>query len=182
MAAQSPARQTFEVRPHPTKSRALYALHSLDAGQTIASFARPLLLLPSLAHLTSVCTHCLRPGSPRACSRCHAAYYCDSACQAAAWTAVHARECKALQKHVEPERRAALPTPVRALVQALLVKGIEAGLDGLEGHAAERREAEGWQDLEMMAMAACAFAGKGTAEGEVRKAVDLLCKVRRVYV
>ncbi|KAJ6445742.1 SET domain-containing protein [Purpureocillium lavendulum] len=258
----------LEVRPHPSsstnttntttststaanKGRGLYATAAFRPGAVIHVFAEPALLLPSLPHLALVCAHCLRPGTPRACTRCRAAYYCDAKCQADAWAAGHARECKALrrrqhqaqqpqqqqlqqqQQKQQPRRRsqspvssasasasasaspqsdavpdqqtapppgsaaakkatsagekvagrsgAELPTPVRALVQALLREDLADALDTLEGHAQHRRELGGaaeWRDMEIMAMAGCAFAGKPVNEKEVRRAVDLLCKIQ----
>lgn len=249
-----PQPPAFEVRPHPTKGRALHAAAAFPPGAAVHVFAAPALLIPSLPHLALVCAHCLRPGNPRACTRCRAAYYCDAACQAGAWAAGHARECKALRRRQgEPQPQSAsqsqsqsqssksqqkqkqkqtpgassrsndddsndtlddapssssasassssggaarrrpsagekvagrsgaeLPTPARALVQALLREDLADALDGLEGHAARRREQSGaaeWREMEIMAMAACAFAGKPVNEKEVRRAVDLLCKV-----
>ncbi|KAK2603836.1 hypothetical protein QQS21_003960 [Conoideocrella luteorostrata] len=164
---------TIEVRPHPSKRRALHAIQSFLPGQIIHVFSNPLILHPTLLHLDSFCTHCLRPNNPRACSRCHAAYYCDATCQQAAWTAVHSKECKALRSK---KSAAELPTPVRALLQALLKKEIEEGLEGLEGHVESKRRGKGGADLEMMAMAACAFAGKAKEE-HMKRAMELLCKI-----
>ncbi|UNI15021.1 hypothetical protein JDV02_001594 [Purpureocillium takamizusanense] len=261
-AAASPSSSSsLEVRPHPIKGRALHATAAFRPGAVVHVFAAPALLLPTLPHLALVCAHCLRPGSPRACTRCRAAYYCDPRCQADAWAAGHARECKALrrgrQQQQQQQRRssssqqkeptsksqvqspslspssgpsssstaaaaaaappssspkkdddaaatgtarppppptpsagekvagrsgAELPTPARALVQALLRDDLARVLDGLEGHAARRREqrsgAAEWRDMEIMAMAACAFAGKPVNDKEVRRAVDLLCKIQ----
>lgn len=78
------------------------------------------------------------------------------------------------------DRRRRLPTPTRALIQAVLRKEIADGLEDLEGHVLEKKAAEDdeWKDIEIMAMAACAFSGKGTAEEDIRKAAEMLCKVR----
>ncbi|EFZ00118.1 SET domain protein [Metarhizium robertsii ARSEF 23] len=167
----------IETRPHPSKHRALHATQPFKPSQIIHTF-HPLILHPSLSQLASVCTHCLRPGSPRACSRCHAAYYCNTSCQQAAWTAVHSKECKALQQRKLGSRTGAdLPTPVRALLQTLLNKETEDGIAALDGHTEERRKTKSWPDLEMMAMAACAFAGR-QGESNIRRAVELLCKIQ----
>ncbi|KAL7788649.1 SET domain-containing protein [Trichoderma ceciliae] len=169
-----------QIRPHTTKGRGLYATKSFSPGAVILPF-KPLLLLPTVSYITNVCSYCLRAGNPRACSRCHAASYCDSTCQAAAWKAVHSRECKALRQGIQDEsRRRRLPTPTKALIQALLFKEIGDGLKDLEGHVLEKKEAEGdeWKDIEMMATAACAFSGKGTAEEDIRKAAEMLCKIQ----
>ncbi|KAL6878610.1 SET domain-containing protein [Trichoderma novae-zelandiae] len=72
-----------------------------------------------------------------------------------------------------------LPTPTRALVQALLWREVGDRLAGLEGHVLEKKgDGDGWRDVEMMAMAACAFSGRGTAEEEVRRAAEMLCKIQ----
>ncbi|KAL7958210.1 hypothetical protein V8C34DRAFT_305115 [Trichoderma compactum] len=175
MSSPSP----LEIRPHPSKGRGLYATQSFSPGAVISPFT-PLLLLPTVSHLSSVCSFCLRAGNPRACSRCHAASYCDATCQAAAWKAVHSRECKALWRGIKDEgRRRQLPTPTRALIQALLCGEVGDGLDDLEGHVLEKKaEGDEWRDVEMMAMAACAFSGRGTAEELVRRAVEMLCKIQ----
>lgn len=172
---------TLQTRPHATKGRALHATQRFTPGATIHAFTHPTLLLPSRTHLALVCSHCLRPGNPRACSRCRAAYYCGAACQAAAWRAGHARECKPLQQRRLGGRPGAeLPTPVRALLRALLVSEVGAAVAALEGHERRRRGDGGaaWRDLEMMGMAGCAFAGMAAGEDQVRRAVELLCKVR----
>lgn len=165
----------IQVRPHATKGRALYAAQSFPPGSTILPFT-PLILLPALSHLASVCAHCLKPGTPRACSRCHAAAYCDSACQSAAWSAVHSKECKVLRR-VAAQGRPGLPTPVRAVVQALLKSEIGDALQTLEGNVEAWRQSGRWADMEMMAMGASAFAGLGTTQENIQKAVGLLCKV-----
>lgn len=102
--------------------------------------------------------------------------YCDAACQSANWTAVHSKECKVLRKVTE-QGRPGLPTPVRAVVQALVKPEIGAALEGLEGNVASWRKSEKWADMEMMAMGASAFAGLGTGQEEVQRALTLLCKV-----
>ncbi|KEY65659.1 hypothetical protein S7711_08732 [Stachybotrys chartarum IBT 7711] len=170
--AAGAAAAPVQVRPHPQKGRALHATRPFQPGQVLLALT-PLLLLPSLSHAASVCTYCFRPGDPRACLRCHAAFYCGAACQAAHWAAVHGRECK-------PLRRAGrqLPTPVRALVQVLLDRDLEARVAALEGHVARRRGAAGWEDVQMMAMGASAYAGQGTSEDQLVRAVELLCKIQ----
>lgn len=176
------------IQPHKTKGRALHTTKTVAAGDVLAVFT-PLLLLPSLSHLASVCSFCLRAGTPRPCSRCRAAYYCDARCQAAAWSAGgHSLECAALVRAVpSSKKRRAIPTPVRALVRVLLSRdGKEAdlgtGMEALEGHVEQRRRAPGWADMEMMAMGGCAFAGQATSEENVRHAVEILCKVGSMLI
>lgn len=63
-------------------------------------------------------------------------------------------------------------------MQVLLMDdGVAARMEGLEGHAKAWREGKSWADVEMMAMGACAYAGKGTAEADIRRACELMCKV-----
>ncbi|CAM1507137.1 Fc.00g067780.m01.CDS01 [Cosmosporella sp. VM-42] len=162
-----------EIRDHPTKRRGLFATQPFAPGAVILSFT-PLLLIPTLTHIQRVCSHCLKPGTPRACSRCRQAYYCNGTCQQSGWAAGHGKECKALKKVGR-----GLPTPIRAVVQALLIGDIEDGLSELESnlHAWEEGS-EHWSDIQMMAMAASNFAGFGTSDREVRRALELLCKVQ----
>ncbi|OAA80657.1 SET domain protein [Akanthomyces lecanii RCEF 1005] len=171
------------IQPHKIKGRALHTTKTVAAGDVIAVFT-PLLLLPSLSHLTSVCSFCLRAGTPRPCSRCRAAYYCDARCQTAAWSAGgHNLECAALVRAVKSsKKRREIPTPVRALIKVLLSRGQEGDLgksmEDLEGHVAQRRREPAWADMEMMAMGGCAFAGRETSEDAARQAVEILCKLQ----
>ncbi|KAH6961402.1 hypothetical protein DER45DRAFT_520685 [Fusarium avenaceum] len=121
--------------------------------------------------------HCFKPAEVRACSRCHAVSYCDAACQSANWTAVHSKECKVLRKVTE-QGRPGLPTPVRAVIQALVKPEISVVLEDLEGNVVSWRNSEKWADMEMMAMGASSFAGLGTGQAEIQKALTLLCKIQ----
>ena len=171
--------RTVEVRPHPTKGRALHAQQAFPPGSVILYFT-PLLLLPTLAAQGLVCTYCMKGGGgspPRACTRCRAAYYCDAACQAADWRAAHAKECRAMQR-VPEQRRGQLPSPARALMRALLVGRLGSAMEHLEGHVEQRRSGPRWKDMELMALAACEYAATGSAEDDVQRALELLCKVR----
>lgn len=160
-----------------SKGRSLHATKAFTPGQIIATFD-PLLLLPERAQVNTVCAFCLKPGKPRACTRCKSSYYCNAQCQAAGWATLHSRECVPLSTQIpSAKKRRELPTTVRALMQTLLSDEVKAKVADLEGHTAERRGRPGWKDLEMMAMAGAAFSGKGTSEMVVREVVDLLCKV-----
>lgn len=75
-----------------------------------------------------------------------------------------------------------MPTPVRAVVLAFLVKEIGDGLEGLEGNVSAWRRGEEWRDMEMMAMGACSFAGRVTADEDVERALEMLCKVSIVGI
>ncbi|PFH61663.1 hypothetical protein XA68_16673 [Ophiocordyceps unilateralis] len=186
-APSQPALQIGDASPD--RGRGLFAAQAFRPGQTIQVFDRPLLALTATPLLERVCSHCLRVGEkkPRGCSRCCAAFYCDAVCQSAAWAAVHGRECKALgRKRLRLDGAggglpARLPTPVRALVQALVCPDVETALGSLQGH----RPCDGaLTDLLVMARAGCAFAGveageKGTGAGAgLMRAVELLCKIQ----
>ncbi|KAH7197621.1 uncharacterized protein B0J16DRAFT_366802 [Fusarium flagelliforme] len=165
----------FQVKSHH-KGRGIFSTKTFAPGDIILPFT-PTILIPSLSHINTVCSHCFKQKEVRSCSRCHAVSYCDAACQSANWTAVHSKECKVLRKVTE-QGRPGLPTPVRAVVQALLKPEIGAALEGLEGNVASWRKSEKWADMEMMAMGASAFAGLGTGQEEVQKALALLCKIQ----
>jgi SET and MYND domain-containing protein len=66
---------------------------------------------------------------------------------------------------------------VRAVVQALVKADVGAALEDLEGNDLCWRGSDKWADMEMMAMGASAFAGLGTTQEAVKKALSLLCKV-----
>lgn len=172
-----PTPPTVEVRPHGTKGRALYATRAFAPASAILA-STPLLQLPTLRQLTTVCAHCFRPGRPRACTRCRSSFYCGAACQAADWAAAHSKECRALRR-VPESRRAQLPTTVRALIRLLVVPGLARRLEPLEGHQARRRAGCPDNELDLMATAACSWAaGQEAGPEDVRRAVSLLCKVR----
>ena len=166
-----------EVRSHPTKGRALYATQSYAAGALILTVT-PLILLPLRNNLERVCSHCLTPGEVRGCSRCHQAFYCNAACQAAGWKAVHSKECKPLKNLGEGKH---LPSPARAVMQALLVKRIGDGFQDLEGNLQQWRAKPDWNDFAMLAFSAVNFAEIPATELNTRRAVDFLCKVRKVF-
>lgn len=96
--------------------------------------------IPDSNHLDETCSFCLSPSTTptptppviklRACTACRAASYCSPACQKRDWQHVHKLECSVF-KRVQTAAVAAsagngtktpvLPTPVRALVQILLL-------------------------------------------------------------
>ncbi|KAF4122510.1 [histone H3]-lysine4/36 N-trimethyltransferase SMYD, partial [Geosmithia morbida] len=202
----SAASAAVEVRPSPTKGRALVSTRTVAPGATILITSPPL-LLPSLSHATTVCTYCLRTGgtgSLRACTRCQSARYCGADCQRAHWKAAHSRECKPLAE-VHGAGRGDLPTPVRLLMQVLLGVGdtsskskakgkgrekVEGGAEGeestrvkdgladLESHVEAWRSGAQWPDVEMMATAACAYAGLETDDDNIKKACEIMCKIQ----
>lgn len=181
-----PDNPAVEVRQNAKsgRGRSLHAATSFAAGQTILTVS-PLLILPTLSHLESVCAHCLRAGDPRACTRCRSAYYCNAACQRAAWRSVHSKECPALKRVVaerekEGDARGQLPTPVRLLMQVLLLEDqglVVRKVGELQGHVPAAGSKER-RDVEMMAMGACVYAGKGSDAQAVLRAIELLCKIQ----
>ena len=168
----------LEIRQTPDKGRALVSTRRINPGAVILTLP-PLVLLPTLSHLQAVCTHCLKPGEPRACTRCRLAYYCGAACQRQHWQAAHSCECKPLSK-LRAAGRDHFPTPVRLLMQMLL-KEDELGrpMADLEGHTQAWEDSGKWADIEVMAAGACAYAGLGTETEQVKKACELMCKVRK---
>lgn len=82
-------------------------------------------------------------------------------------------------RRIPEDNRPQLPTPARALMRTLLIDEVARAVDGLEGHVRTRRaDQKGWADVELMARAACTFAGKGTEHDDIQRAAELLCKVR----
>ncbi|KAG8675276.1 hypothetical protein FPOAC2_01325 [Fusarium poae] len=165
----------FQVKSRH-KGRGIFSIKTFAPGDVILPFT-PTILIPSLSHINTICSHCFKRAEVRACSRCHAVSYCDAACQAANWTAVHSKECKVLRKVTE-QGRPGLPTPIRAVIQALVKPEIGNSIGDLEGNVASWRKSEKWVDMEMMAMGASAFAGLGTGQEEVQRALNLLCRIQ----
>ncbi|KAF5707662.1 hypothetical protein FGLOB1_6811 [Fusarium globosum] len=165
----------FQLR-HDKKGRGIFSTRAFSPGDIILPFT-PTILIPSLSHIKTICSHCFKPADVRSCSGCHAVSYCDGACQSANWTAVHSKECKLLRKVTE-QGHPGIPTPVRAVIQALVKPGIGAALENLEGNVESWRKSDKWADMEMMAMGATAFTGQGTGQEELQKTLALLCKIQ----
>lgn len=180
MAATSPFSSVLEKRPHPHKGHALHAKRAFAAGQPIAHFT-PTILVPTTSHLAVLCTHCLSqpPAGPRACTRCHAAFYCSPECQTLHWRAVHAKECKPLSKVREREGEGKLlPTLVRAALQAAVKPEIGARLEGLEGHTQRWMQTERWKGrgVDVAATAVTVYSGRKDMTTEL--AAGIISKVR----
>ncbi|KAF4446619.1 SET and MYND protein [Fusarium austroafricanum] len=165
----------FQVKRHH-KGRGIFSTKTFAPGDIILPFT-PTILIPSLSHIKSVCSHCFKPADVHACSCCHAVSYCDTTCQSANWTAIHSKECKLLQKVTE-QGHPGLPTPVRAVVQALVKPQIGAALEDLEGNVESWRGSDKWADMEMMAMGAAAFTRLGIGQEELQRTLALLCKIQ----
>ncbi|KAI0483209.1 hypothetical protein GGR56DRAFT_670995 [Xylariaceae sp. FL0804] len=121
----------------------------------------------------------------RACTGCRAVAYCSVACQRADWGAGHRAECKVFGR-VRAAGHDALPTPVRALVQALVRPEVLDACAALEGHVDDFRRSGsgggsgGWADLELQARAALHYVGAGAGAGpaDLASAVEILCKLQ----
>lgn len=66
-------------------------------------------------------------------------------------------------------------------MRLLVAEKLQDEVRDLEGHVEQRRRGGEWQDLELMALGASSMAGKGTAQEDVRRAIELLCKVWHGY-
>ena len=198
------------------KGRRLLAAASFKPGELIATFEDPLVAIPSSADLgVTTCSYCLSRPAPgweeakdvgdkkkvRACTACQTAAYCSKRCQRADWNRTHKKgECKAYQRARarstasrdgggEPSR---LPTPVRALIQLLLLTEGEGeanetereGARELQSHVMSFRGSgspgsprESWHDMSLQALAALHYLGREADSDTVADAVELLCKV-----
>ncbi|KAJ9130240.1 Set and mynd domain protein [Pleurostoma richardsiae] len=95
---------------------------------------------------------------------------------------VHKQECQAFRRVRRSVGKDWLPTPVRALLQALLRRGeedVRATFELLEGNAERFREREQiWRDMELQAVAAVTYAGIRETKEEVENARLILCKIQ----
>ncbi len=178
------AHQGAEV--HGTKGssgggRFLRASRRFDAGEQIALFANPLVAIPFGAAAKSVCNRCLSLGAPvKACAGCRAVAYCGAACQKAHWSLLHKQECRAFRLVRKEVSRDWLPTPVRALLQILLLwgrDGVKGAVDRLEGNVERFRAMPIWRDFALQALGACTYAGWEATTENLELAAEILCKV-----
>ncbi|KAI0409420.1 SET domain-containing protein [Xylaria palmicola] len=175
------------------RGRSVAAARVFQPGELIATFGSPSIAIPDSPHLSTTCSGCLRPAlgpdplstsqparAVRACTGCRAVAYCSPACQKLDWTTGgHKAECKVL-KRVRAEGHDALPTPVRALVQALSRPEMGAAVTDLQGHVDEFRQASGkpWADIELQAMAALHYLRRETNASTLAEAIEILCKLQ----
>jgi hypothetical protein len=170
----STANSAIQVAEIGGKGRGLKATRVVPAGEVVFA-VKPLILVPALSHMATVCSNCFKIGQPRACTRCHAAYYCDAACQRAHWGAIHKLECRPLGRAFAAYE-SMMPTPARMLLQALVKDDIGAALEGLVGHEDKcRAKKDEWENYELLAKAVCEYTGKGDAQ--LARAAGLICKV-----
>ncbi|KAI1757094.1 SET domain-containing protein [Xylaria castorea] len=174
------------------RGRSIAAARVFQPGEVIATFDSPSIAIPDSPHLSTTCSGCLLPATlgsdppstsqpariVRACTGCRTVAYCSPACQRLDWTiGGHKAECKVF-KRVRAEGHDFLPTPVRALVQALLRPEMNAAIGELEGHVDRfRRESvKLWADMELQAMAALHYLGRETNAKSMAEAIEILCK------
>ncbi|KAI1504356.1 hypothetical protein F5X99DRAFT_423828 [Biscogniauxia marginata] len=178
--------------PSP-RGRGVTATRHFSPGATIAVFegessssggggsGNPVTIaIPDGAHLGETCHRCLSATAPvRACTGCRTAAYCSPACQRADWrSGAHKAECEVFRR-VRDEGRGALPTPVRALVKALLMRPAGVPLAELEGHVdAFRRDRDAWGDMQLQALAALHYTGAEATPRSVADAIEILCKLQ----
>ncbi|KAK3384728.1 hypothetical protein B0T24DRAFT_673503 [Lasiosphaeria ovina] len=175
------------------RGRRLLATRQFGPGEVIGTFRNPLLALPVERGMRTTCNYCLRvAGDPavtqlRACTGCKFVVYCSVACQRASWAAVHKHECKVFTRMASRTGKDWLPTPVRAVMQVmLLLKAGNAAAaasfgDGgsLEGNVdAFKRDAEVWNDLKLQSMAAVVYGGILESEEMLERAERVICKIQ----
>ncbi|KAK8049814.1 hypothetical protein PG994_011544 [Apiospora phragmitis] len=190
------------IHPNPSRhavipgGRHLRAAQPFKPGDAIAYFAEPCIAIPDAPTQALVCNSCLLPSSgtqPRLCTGCKAVAYCSVACQKADWARVHKEECKVFRR-VQTAAAAGrpLPTPVRALVQMLLLAeklesstglGLESHVDDFRrqsgsGGEPERLEAPSWRDLELQAMGAVHYLGREANPHNIANALEAACKLQ----
>lgn len=130
----------------------------------------------------------------RACAGCKTSYYCSAACQKADWKLVHGLgECKTFKRvrdivkgeeaktappgEVTDGQWNVLPTPTRAIVQALLRPDVLAAIAEMEGHA-EKEGADGKRPLlEFQARAILNYMHRQTTQKSMGETIDVICKV-----
>lgn len=190
-----PSALTLHGTPSSPGGRHLRAAQSFQPGDAIAHFAEPCIAIPDAPTQAEVCNFCLLPSSsaPKLCTGCKAVVYCNVACQKADWARVHKDECKVFRRVQAAAQGQPLPTPVRALVQMLLLADkmetstglrLESHVEDFRQHAAggegagEWLEGPSWRDLELQALGAVHYLGREASLHNVANALEAACKVR----
>lgn len=194
-----PSTLTLHGTPSSPGGRHLRAAQPFKPGDAIAYFAEPCIAIPDAPTQAVVCNSCLLPSSsaPRLCTGCKAIAYCSVACQKADWARVHKEECKVFRRVQTAAQSQPLPTPVRALVQMLLLTEkmesatglrLESHVEDFRQHAAgggepeERLEGPSWRDLELQAMGAVHYLGREASLDNMTNALEVACKVRMCVI
>lgn len=165
-----------KVVRYPELGNGLAATRDLEAGDVIIRIAKPFLIVVENAALDRVCSECLfeSENGLKRCTGCKVVQYCSTACQAAAWKAIHKEECKIYRKLPQ-----IAPTAVRGLIQLLLRKEIGTSPDprwaGLEGHVAELQKQKQWDEIVLQAKAAVEWTK--SPQTCMETAINMLCRV-----
>ncbi|KAK8138367.1 SET and MYND [Apiospora sp. TS-2023a] len=187
-----PSTLTLHGTPTSPGGRHIRAAQSFKPGDAIAYFAEPCIAIPDAPTQAVVCNSCLLSSSsaPRLCTGCKTIAYCSVACQKADWARVHKEECKVFRRVQVAAQGQPLPTPVRALVQMLLLTDkmesstglrLESHVEEFRRHAAEGEEPlEGpsWRDLELQAMGAVHYLGREANLHNIANALEAACKLQ----
>ncbi|KAI1142798.1 SET domain-containing protein [Hypoxylon sp. FL0543] len=156
-------------------------------------------LLTSNAETTPAPQSSTTTAAVRACTACQTAHYCSRACQKADWALAHGKgECKAFRRvtaRFEAEKppgqgqqqqhrdwkSQALPSNIRALVQALVRPELLAAMADMEAHAdKDRTLASGGTraEIEFQAQAALHYMGREATPQSITEAADIMCKIQ----
>jgi hypothetical protein len=169
-----------EVKDTKRKGKGLFATENFSPGTPLIQITEPFVALPESGVLDTVCSNCfLQNDKLHKCTGCSVVGYCDVACQRASWKRDHSKECK-IFKIVYAERQTALPTPVRALINAIIQyekhPEIQAHIRDLMGHQDKLlADSEDNKDLKLQAFGAMMYAG--LPQSKLPSVVELLCRV-----
>ena len=103
-----------------TRGRGLFSTKSVEPGEQIALFDKPLFAVPSGYDVGTQCNNCLdaRRQPTKLCSACHAVAYCSPACQRAHWSRYHKFECKPLSRALESAAMSLISAHAAEVVRA----------------------------------------------------------------
>jgi hypothetical protein len=155
----------------------LAAIQDIPAGSLILQIHSPFILVLETPKIDRFCSHCFLPlqdGTRKRCTACKVVRYCSTECQRADWKLIHQKECPVL-KEVLP------PTPVRALIQVLLLYMSGSAQDKNRGQTLQAHtedfsaDKQGWEDIRLQAMFAVKYSKTPPAQYDL--ALQILCRV-----
>ncbi|KAL7118032.1 hypothetical protein ACP275_03G110200 [Erythranthe tilingii] len=108
--------QGLTISTLPEKGRCIFTTRDFSPGEVIISQS-PFVAVPNVYEESpeSKCEWCFSSSNIKACSACHAVWYCSTTCQKSDWK-LHRGECKSLSK-VEKERLKYLTPMIRLMVK-----------------------------------------------------------------
>ncbi|KAL7155955.1 hypothetical protein ABFS83_03G110900 [Erythranthe nasuta] len=108
--------QGLTISTLPDKGRCIFTTRDFSPGEVIISQS-PFVAVPNVYEESpeSKCEWCFSSSNIKACSACHAVWYCSRECQKSDWK-LHRAECKSLSK-VEKERLKYLTPMIRLMVK-----------------------------------------------------------------